>query len=833
MDDTLRERIGLLRLATHSFVGRSPSRAPLLRRNLHRVVPRLAALLLVAMTLLPAWGNAPPKVTLKLGRQHQFQFAGHCAAQTQSYYQAAVPEMVPLLQASLVKIGHMNPNRWRHIADTCAELGMLKPDFTFKGFLYAPNLPPPDLAWLYGFISVATVVAAAIFALALYISRLNSRLRLEVAERQQIAEKLVESALRMQRAESVARIGHWELNLAERKMRGSVGAKDIYGVQGEEWSLAEVQHLVLPQDRAALDLAFTNLIEHQRPYSVEFRIQRTSDGQLRDIHSIAEYDSTNGTLFGVINDITERKQSERALRESDARMRAIADAAQDAILLMDQNGNVSYWNLAATRIFGYAQEEAIGRNLHQLIVPTRYHEAHHAGFAGFQATGGGAAIDVTVAMEACHKDGHEFPVELSISALRIQDGWHSVGIIRDITERKQAEAQQAELEAQNRQGQKAESLGRMAGSIAHHFNNKLQSVLVNLELLSELPKGIDPAKFLDKAKQATERAAEVSRLLLIYLGQTPSQQQPHYLSALCRDSLPLIQVTLPPHVGLETDWPSPDPVISASANQIQQVLTNLVSNAWEAMGDARGSIHLSLTCCLAAEIPTTHRFPIGWQPQEPDYACLEVTDTGCGIAEADIEKLFDPFFSTKFAGRGLGLPVVLGIVRTHSGAITVESQQGQGSAFRVYLPVSTAAMPSSPEIAAPTSQPAGGGTVLLVDDDAMLLDSTGALIERLGFTLLTAKDGVEALEVFQQHQGEIRCVITDLTMPRMDGWETLTALRQLDPALPVILASGYDKAQVLSGTHPERPQAFLGKPFGLQQLQNAVSHALTASERKP
>ena len=172
--------------------------------------------------------------------------------------------------------------------------------------------------------------------------------------------------------------------------------------------------------------------------------------------------------------------------------------------------------------------------------------------------------------------------------------------------------------------------------------------------------------------------------------------------------------------------------------------------------------------------------------------------------------------------------MVLGLVQAHGGAITVESTQGRGSVFRVYLPVSTEEVPSLPERAVQATEHAGGGTLLLVDDDEMLLMSTGALVDILGFTMLTAKDGVEALEVFRQHQAEIRCVLTDLTMPRLDGWGLLTALRQLDPNLPVILASGYDKAQVLAGTHPDRPQAFLSKPFDLQRLQDAVGRALAA-----
>ncbi len=430
------------------------------------------------------------------------------------------------------------------------------------------------------------------------------------------------------------------------------------------------------------------------------------------------------------------------------------------------------------------------------------------------------------------KDGLMFTGLISARILTLRGCPHILSVIRDITEPRRMEAEKRELEAKNRQLQKAESLGRMAGAIAHHFNNQLQSVMGNLELMHEPTGKTDPAICLTRAKQAAERAAEVSRLMLVYLGQTSPEMTPCLLSELCQSALPTLRAGLPGNARLEVECPTPGPVIQADASQIQQLLTNLVTNAWEAQGASEGTIHLALALCQTASIPSAHRFPVGWQPREPEYACLEVRDTGCGIAEENLETLFDPFYSTKFTGRGLGLPVVLGIVQAHGGGIVVESRPGEGSSFRVYFPTFAATM-ATPAIVGPRG--AGGawqGTLLLVDDDGFLLESTGAMVELMGFTLLTARDGVEALDVFQQHKDDIRCVITDLTMPRMDGWETLTALRQLHPTLPVILASGYDKGQVMAGARTERPQAFLSKPFGLRQLREAVEQALgTPTER--
>lgn len=533
-------------------------------------------------------------------------------------------------------------------------------------------------------------------------------------------------------------------------------------------------------------------------------------------------------VVSVIRDITERKSAEEALRESEETYRSILKASPDDITITDLEGRILMVSPAATAMFGYEQGAGDGLRIQDFIVPEDMDRAQSNLKRMYQ--GGHPGPNE---YRGIRRDGTLFDIEVNSGFVRGLNGQPTkmVFIVRDITERKQVEAEKAKLEAQNRQLQKAESLGRMAGAIAHHFNNKLQSVMANLELVEGQQEGLDSAKHLARAKQATQGAAAISRLMLVYLGQASDKREPQVLSNLCSEAQTSIQGTLPDHITLETDWPFPGPVVNANADQFQQVLTNLVANAWESMGEANGPIRIGLRTCSATDIPSAHRFPIDWQPLGLEHACLEVADSGSGIAESDIEKLFDPFFSTKFSGRGLGLPVVLGIVQAHGGAVTVESRLGQGSVFRVYLPVTTAAVPHPSERMVQTPEPAGGGTILLVDDDEFLLMATGALLERMGFTLLTAKDGLEAVEVFQRHGNDIRCVITDLTMPRMDGWETLTALRQLAPTLPVILSSGYDKAQVMSGPHPDFPQGFLSKPYSLQQLRDALGCALVVAER--
>ena len=419
-----------------------------------------------------------------------------------------------------------------------------------------------------------------------------------------------------------------------------------------------------------------------------------------------------------------------------------------------------------------------------------------------------------------------------------------IALYRHSTERRlqETEEEKAQLETQNQQLQKVESLSRMAKAIAHHFNNQLQTVMGNLEMaMDDLPQSeYQIGILLNESMQAARKAAVVSGQMLIYLGQTFSKHESVDLSETCRQGLILLQAAAPKGMTLNADIPSCGPVIRANAGQIQQVLTNLITNAWEAVGENRDAIVLTVKTVSLTDIPVVKRFPINWQPKEIVYACMEVADEGNGIPDRDIEKLFDPFFTTNFTGRGLGLSVVLGIVGAHGGGITVESKPCRGSVFRVFLPVSTEEPPCQPDLpvvpgalqtiqAEKLSKIEGGGTVLLVEDEEPVRNMTRTMLTRLGYKVLEAKDGVEAVEIFKQHQDDIHYVLSDLTMPRMDGWETIAALRKLSPDIPVILSSGYDKAQVMAvmaGDHSELPQAFLAKPYKLKELSEAIRQVL-------
>lgn len=401
--------------------------------------------------------------------------------------------------------------------------------------------------------------------------------------------------------------------------------------------------------------------------------------------------------------------------------------------------------------------------------------------------------------------------------------------LQNVSERKRAEAAAALADARLRQLQKAESLERMAGAIGHHFNNRFQAVTGNLELAMGDPSlNVETARYLKRALRAALQTAQMSTLMLTYLGQRAEKLAALDLSQAGRWTLPLLQASLPGEMSLETDFPSPGPIVRAQADQIQQILIHLVTNAGEAVSEGKGTVRLAVSTVAQADIPETHRFPVDWEPTSAAYACLEVTDTGRGIAGKDLERIFEPFFSDKGDGRGLGLAVVIGIARAHDGAVSVSSEPGRGSTFRVYLPLSPA------EAASPWKQTpefTAGGAVLLVDDEEAVRGVAADLLRGLGFSVLEASSGAEALGLLGKKPSGLRLVLCDLSMPGMNGWETLAALRRIAPGIPAILASGYERAEVMAGDHPELPQAFLHKPFLLRELADAIRLALGPETR--
>ena len=382
-----------------------------------------------------------------------------------------------------------------------------------------------------------------------------------------------------------------------------------------------------------------------------------------------------------------REQTARS-RSSEARYRELVDNIDSGVALFDFLPDRGEFvlvdiNKAGVEIYGRGSRESLlGCSLSAL-----YADAVESGLtATFQRVHSTASAELHASYPFHHDQS---PQWLQHYLYALPSG-ELVAVIVDMTAQKTFEEDKARLERLNWQLQKNASLHCMAGAIAHHFNNSLGTVIGYLDMILEDWQERPPTReHIAEALQAANKAAAVGGQMLTYLGQAAEQRQIIDLAGTCRDALQVLHATVPANVSLRAALPDSGPFLSADARHIQQVLTSMVTNAWEAMPEQRrGEIVVTLGTVAAADIPATNRFPIGWQPQAGDYIMLSITDNGSGIAKEDLEKLFDPFYSTKFTGRGLGLPMALGIVTRHAGAIAVKSQTGEGTIFSVILPQS-------------------------------------------------------------------------------------------------------------------------------------------------
>ncbi|MBF0572778.1 MAG: response regulator [Desulfamplus sp.] len=401
----------------------------------------------------------------------------------------------------------------------------------------------------------------------------------------------------------------------------------------------------------------------------------------------------------------------------------------------------------------------------------------------------------------------------------------------EIIERQKAEEKQRELEATNMRLEKAESLGQMAGGIAHLFNNYLATIVGHLELaLEDLTEDSYVKDNIESAIKAVWRASDVSNAMLTYIGQKIISLEPVDISECCRRSLAVMPPFSNSNIGIETNFADKKLIINASASQMQQLINHLITNAYESIVENKGKISIITKSIDSFDIPQSNLFPAGSKPSSNKYGYIEVTDTGYGIPEEDIGKIFDPFFTTKFIGRGLGLATVLGIVKSWQGMIAVNSKTGHGTSFMIFVPLSFEEESVRPlRKIIHTHKIESSPTVLLVEDNQMVLNMTTSVLKNIGCKVISAVNGMEAIELFKIHKHSISCIITDLSMPGIDGWTTLSKIRNMNPNIPAILASGYDEAFAMAPDNPEKPQAFLHKPYSMKELQIALEKALNAS----
>ena len=396
---------------------------------------------------------------------------------------------------------------------------------------------------------------------------------------------------------------------------------------------------------------------------------------------------------------------------------------------------------------------------------------------------------------------------------------------REIELRQSAEDERRRLDAKLQGAQRLESLGVLAGGIAHDFNNLLTGILGNADLaLEDLPAGSSGREQLEQVRLAATRAAELTRQMLTYSGGRPFEPEVLDLAGLVVEMAGLLEASISKRADLHWELAGRASCIQGEPTQIRQVVMNLITNASDSLEDAAGTITIRVgsRAVSGEELASA---ALDHTSGAATYVLLEVEDTGRGMDEAELARVFDPFFTTKFKGRGLGLAAVLGIVRTHRGAIWVHSEPGLGTTFTLAFPATSEA-PRREEGGAAAKGWHASGTILVVDDEALVRDLASRSLENAGFRVLLARDGQEGVVRFEKHADEIRAVLLDATMPRLGGADALRAMRALDPDIPVILSSGHSEDASLEPLGGVRPSAFLAKPYRIATLLEVVRRVL-------
>lgn len=523
----------------------------------------------------------------------------------------------------------------------------------------------------------------------------------------------------------------------------------------------------------------------------------------------------------VLRDISARKRAEEANRASQSQYRALMQQASDGIYVSDPEGRIVAANARGCELVGCTEAELIGRSVHDFLTaeeilndPMELDELK-------------SGKRVLKERRVRHKDGTLIPVE--VSATMLADGRFQA-IARDITDRKRAEEERRRLEAQIQHTQKLESLGVLAGGIAHDFNNLLVGVMGNAGLaLLETPIDSPARPYVEQVENASKRASELCRQMLAYSGRGTFDVKPFDLGALVREMVKLLDVSISKKVSLQFVITDNLPAVEGDAAQIQQVVMNLITNASEAIGVESGTVTVRIGVVEATRSLLSKSI-LNEDLPEGRYARLDVRDSGVGMDPQTRARIFDPFFSTKFTGRGLGLSAVLGIVRSHRGAIFVESELGTGTEVSVLLPITD--RPVARRFASsPEDRFVGKGTILVVDDEDTVRVVASRILHRHGFEVLTACNGREGVELFRAHADKVRVILLDMTMPEMSGEEALREILEIRPQAPIILSSGYNDLEDAQSFEGSGNSVFLQKPYGPRELVEKVRELITKPTR--
>ncbi len=515
----------------------------------------------------------------------------------------------------------------------------------------------------------------------------------------------------------------------------------------------------------------------------------------------------------LAQEVTTQVETIEKLKSSERLLQTLIDATNTGYALLDARGRILGVNGKYAIAFGLNRPEEFAERLFSDFIVPQEHERFVLEMSRLLETG--QMFNLEMGIRGTNNVMTYF--ELNAKVEHTDSGPRVHLFYRDISARRQSMSEHQALERKLLETQKLESLGVLAGGIAHDFNNLLTGILGNASLAANVVGTNSPVhSYLDQVEKASLRAAELCKQMLAYSGKGRFVVAPVNLNTLVNETTNLLRVSISKRASIQYRLTPGLPAVNVDATQLRQVIMNLVINASEALGSGDGEITVSTGSkrMSAAELAEAHATTDG-VPGE--YVWCDIADTGCGMNPEVVARIFDPFFTTKFTGRGLGLAAVLGIVRSHRGALQVFSKPNEGTVFRVLLP--SANRPAR-DISPPPSTVTGWrgkGTVLLVDDEETVRITTGRMLEGIGFTVITAGDGREAVEKFAAHPN-VRFVLLDLSMPRLDGMEAFREIRKINPEARVLLMSGFTKIEVMKRHRMEGLSGFIQKPFTMRQL---------------
>lgn len=597
----------------------------------------------------------------------------------------------------------------------------------------------------------------------------------------------------------------------------NAAAEEIFGWRAEQVMGQSIEVLIpgpfRARHRADVEQFGRGPIQNRRMGTQRTVLALRANGDEFPIEASISQTTVNGVKIYVVilRDVTEAARYRQQIEEQSQML----DQVSDSVRVVDLQGNITFWNLAAHRLFGWGAEEVLGRNSDELL----YRGDPESLQAMLQATNvrgswAGELMNNT-------RGGKPVIVEHRRTVLRNAAGEPKgyLCIDIDITDRKK-------LERASHRSQRLESIGTLAGGIAHDLNNVLTPILIGAKLLSSGRATGNRQGLLDTIVASAQRGSELIKQLLAFAGGIRGERRPIDLDELISETRSLLEHTLSKSIAIETHVDNGCPFVLGDATELSQVLMNLCINARDAMPDGG-----TLTIDVTATVLNGNAKQLHPDAQPGPYVLLKVTDSGTGMPPDVMDRIFDPFFTTKEFGKGtgLGLATVQGIVKNHGGFINVYSEVGFGTKFTVYLPAVAKIESTTPAIT--TAEVSGEGQlVLLVDDEVSILQMTAAVLEAGGYRVLTARDGASAIATLSQHRHDVCVVLLDMMMPGLDGLHTLDQMRMIVPDVKVIASSGLRTSQREAEVLERGARAFLPKPYSEEMLLQTLSQVLKLRE---